>query len=181
MISSLWTKSSHSLQSWLLRTNHNSQSNHRHDPDKVKGLWEVGKQLCRRTTGAGRASITQLWHVSLPEGSYFHQIFSLNLQTVQQGKSGSLRRAIRETTYNASESGWVTSETFLHFLSIIFLKQAPADRPLLVIFDGNLSNVAINVVKFALENQIVLIKLPAHTTDQMQPLDKVIFRPLKEK
>lgn len=82
------------------------------------------------------------------------------------------------TTYNASESGWMTSETFLHFMKTVFIKLAPAERPLLVIFDGYLSHLSVDVIKLALDNSIVLIKMPAHTTNHLQP--KVMFRSLKE-
>ena len=52
-------------------------------------------------------------------------------------------------------------------------------RPLLLVFDGHSSHVTYNVIKKAREEQVHLLKLPPHTTDRLQPLDVVCFKPLK--
>ena len=46
---------------------------------------------------------------------------------------------------------------------------------LFLLFDGHLTHFNIDVVKKAFENDIILIKLPPHVTDVMQPLD--VFAP----
>ena len=51
-----------------------------------------------------------------------------------------------------------------------FLEQI-TERPLLLLFDGHLTHFSIDVVKKALENDIILIKLPPHVTDVMQRLE----------
>lgn len=46
-------------------------------------------------------------------------------------------------------------------------------------FDGHLTHTSMSVVEFAEAENITIIKLPAHTTDTLQPLDVACFNPLK--
>ncbi|XP_054259796.1 uncharacterized protein LOC128984492 [Macrosteles quadrilineatus] len=150
-----------------------------HDPSKVKVLGEVGQTLNRRSIGSGRANTTALACVSA-SGQVFppHIIFKSSNCTIRsEWKSD---KCYPRTTYDSSESGWMTSETFFSYMKNVFIPGAPAERPLLIIVDGYLSHLSVDVIKLAFDNKLVLIKLPAHTTDQLQPLDKVMFRSLKE-
>ena len=67
------------------------------------------------------------------------------------------------------------------WLKKIFLKYACADRPLLLILDGHKSPVTPDVIDEARKNEIEILCFPPHTTHVLQPLDKVVFGPLKEK
>ena len=49
----------------------------------------------------------------------------------------------------------------------------------LLIFDGHLSHVSVEVIEKAIEENVVLLKLPPHATDKLQPLDVACFGPLK--
>ena len=60
-----------------------------------------------------------------------------------------------------------------------FLEQV-TECPLLLLFNGHLTHFNINVVKKALENDDILIKLPPHVTDVTQPLHVAMFAPLKK-
>ena len=55
------------------------------------------------------------------------------------------------------------------------------ERPLLLLFDGHLTHISIPVIRLAIEENIVIIKLPPHVTDVMQPLDVSCFGPLKRR
>ena len=57
------------------------------------------------------------------------------------------------------------------FIRGVFLHQPPT---------WHLTHFNIDVVKKALENDVILIKLPPHVTDVMQPLDVGMFAPLKK-
>ena len=52
-------------------------------------------------------------------------------------------------------------------------------RPLLLLFDGNLSHISLSVIKRAMEERIIIIKFPPHVADVLQPLDVACFGPLK--
>lgn len=52
-------------------------------------------------------------------------------------------------------------------------------RPIILIYDGHISHMTLKVVKLAQQERISILKLPSHTTDVMQPLDRTCFGPLK--
>ena len=53
------------------------------------------------------------------------------------------------------------------------------ERPLWLIFDGQLTHVSIEVTEKAMEEDVTILKLPLHVTDKLQPLDVACFGPLK--
>lgn len=57
--------------------------------------------------------------------------------------------------------------------------QVVTERPLLLIFDGHLTHVSLDVIERAISENILLVKLPPHVTDKLQPLDVAVFGPLK--
>lgn len=77
----------------------------------------------------------------------------------------------------SSESGWMNSEIFYQWFSDFCAKID--QRPILLIFDGHKSHITYNLIRKARAEQVHLLKLPPHTTDRLQPLDVVCFRPLK--
>lgn len=54
----------------------------------------------------------------------------------------------------------------------------PTQKALLM-FDGHKSHISARLVKAAIENQIILFRLPSHLTHRLQPLDFSVFGPLK--
>jgi len=69
----------------------------------------------------------------------------------------------------------IFQDWFLKFCEVV--KQ----RPLLVVLDGHISHLNTSTIRKAMEENIVLLKLPPHTTDLLQPLDRNCFGPLKLK
>ena len=59
-----------------------------------------------------------------------------------------------------------------------FVKQVKK-RPLLVVYDGHLIHVSLNLIEKAMEEHITIVKLPPHITNKLQPLDVCCFGPLK--
>ena len=51
--------------------------------------------------------------------------------------------------------------------------------PLLLLFDGHLTHLSLATIDLAIQENISLVKLPAHCTDVQQPLDVSCFIPLK--
>lgn len=50
---------------------------------------------------------------------------------------------------------------------------------MLLIYDGHKTHISLDLITKARNENISILKLPAHTTDAIQPLDKCCFRPLK--
>ena len=66
-----------------------------------------------------------------------------------------------------------------HYLYLLFLIKDPSCRPILLILDGHSSRINYNLRKLARDNEIHLLKLPAHCTHLLQPLDVAVLKPLK--
>ena len=54
------------------------------------------------------------------------------------------------------------------------------NRPLLLVLDGHSTHYQPALIKYANENQVILLCLPPHTTYESQPLDAIVFKPFKK-
>ena len=54
-------------------------------------------------------------------------------------------------------------------------------KPVFLFFDGHGSHLTYATVKAAMDDQIIMICLPPHTSHALQPLDVAVFKPLKDK
>lgn len=54
------------------------------------------------------------------------------------------------------------------------------DATALLVFDGHNSHISLRIIKAAVKNNIQIIKFPSYLTDQIQPLHKSVFDPVKK-
>lgn len=82
--------------------------------------------------------------------------------------------------YLSSPHGWQDKKTFLCYFQkfVEWTKDMP--KPILVIYDGHKSHTQYRVAKLAIENNIQILTLPAHSSDKIQPLDVGVFAPVKK-
>ena len=83
------------------------------------------------------------------------------------------------TEYGLSEKGWMNSTLFNAWFRKIFLRYAPASRPILLLLDGHSSHYCPDTIQLASENEVIMFTLPPNTTHITQPLDKGVFGPFK--
>ena len=50
----------------------------------------------------------------------------------------------------------------------------------MLVLDGHSSHYQPELIKYAKENEVILVYLPPHTTHETQPLDTSVFRSLKQ-
>jgi DDE superfamily endonuclease len=84
--------------------------------------------------------------------------------------------------YTYSDSGYTDSEISLEWLKVVFDPQTRAragQKPRILIVDGFKTHETIEAIKYCLENNIHLCRLPSHTSHKLQPCDVGIFSPLK--
>ena len=126
------------------------------------------------TAGAGRENTTTL-AVANAAGK------ALPTLIVFQGKNFQStwrsQNCIPGTWYGCSENGWMTTELFAEWFREFCEKVK--ERPLVLLYDGNLTHVSVAVMRKAREENITIIKFPLHVTDISQPLDVTCFGPLK--
>ena len=128
------------------------------------------------TSGAGRENISVLATCCTDRHALDPLIIfsEINFQSTCRGKN-----PLRDTLYGISRNGWMTTEIFALWFEN-FVKQVKK-RPLLVVYDGHLTHVSLNLIKKAMEERITIVKLPPHVNDKLQPLDVCCFGPLKRK
>lgn len=82
--------------------------------------------------------------------------------------------------YACSNNGWSNDGLFLcwlkHFQSHV--KASDLD-PVLLILDNHCSHISLAIYNYCKENRIVLLSIPPHTSNHLQPLDLTFFGPLK--
>ena len=86
-----------------------------------------------------------------------------------------------ETLIGTSETGYSNDDLAMDWLRH-FIEHTRTKRRgawLLLVIDGFGSHSTIPFLKLATENQIVLFRLPAHSTHLTQPLDVGVFQPYK--
>ena len=85
--------------------------------------------------------------------------------------------------YTADPSAWMNDTIAIWWLNEIFI---PQTRPRgaeyrILIFDQHTTHLSDEFEKACKKQRIITLPLPAHTSDVLQPLDLVMFSPLKGK
>ena len=81
------------------------------------------------------------------------------------------------TLYGFSENGWTNSILLDSWFKKLFMRYAPASRPLILFMDGHSSHYCPDTLALAAENGIIVFMLPPNTTHLTQPLDKGVLVP----
>lgn len=77
-----------------------------------------------------------------------------------------------------SDSGWITSETFLKWMEFFVAQVRPSEnQKCLLILDNHSSHRSIQVLDYASQNHITILSVPPHTTHKLQPLDVSVYGP----
>ena len=80
-----------------------------------------------------------------------------------------LQGGLPGTDGDVSVSGWSNTEIFKRYMQEHFMKYIPncnAENPVLVIYDGHISHVSIELIAWAREHHIVIQLLPFTCTMQ---------------
>lgn len=146
------------------------------DPNRVKGVAAKGQKVHRNIEGSGKENITTMACISA-SGQLLPPLIIFQGQNLWSTWKGT--NDLENTCYAASEKGWMTTVIFNSWFEK-FCNIVP-QRPLLVIMDGHITHLDVGTIELAMRNNITLLKLPPHTTDLLQPLDKCCFGPWKLK
>ncbi|KAL0833065.1 hypothetical protein ABMA28_001177 [Loxostege sticticalis] len=89
--------------------------------------------------------------------------------------------AYPNTTYAATTNGWMESEVFENFFKKSFIPALGKQRPILLIYDGHSTHVGLNIIEEANKENVTILKLPAHTSHVLQPLDLAVMKSFKDR
>ncbi len=81
-----------------------------------------------------------------------------------------------------SESGYVDSKISLEWLRRVFdpqTKERAGSRSRVLICDGFGTHETLKILEYCFANDIILCRLPSHTSHKLQPCDIAVFAPLK--
>jgi hypothetical protein len=84
--------------------------------------------------------------------------------------------------YACTDIGYTDSSISLEWIKRVFDLQTKVQangNPRVLIWDGFGSHEALPVLEFCFENNIILCRLPSHTSHKLQPCDVGVFGPLK--
>ncbi|KAI4468034.1 hypothetical protein MML48_2g00008991 [Holotrichia oblita] len=81
--------------------------------------------------------------------------------------------------YMNQRSSYMNSDLFLCWLKNHFTPRKGVGKFILIL-DGHVSHCSMEGLEFAEQNNIIIICLPSHTTQALQPLDRSFFKPLKD-
>lgn len=85
------------------------------------------------------------------------------------------------TTYAATSKGWMESHVFEKYFIKSFLPFVGDQRPILLIYDGHATHLGLNIIEVARKAGITILKLPAHTSHVLQPLDVAVMKSFKDR
>ena len=85
-----------------------------------------------------------------------------------------------EVYYSTTKSAWMESENFIEWFRSIFLVHAnKLQGSKLLFLDGHASHISFELKRLSESNNIILFRLPAHTSHFLQPLDVGVFKTVK--
>ena len=114
-------------------------------------------------------------------GSASSQVLPPHIIFVSSYPSGPYaREGPNGALYSIFDNGYMDSELFYGFLNQLFIPRTRhISGPELLILDGHGSHLDIKSIELCRNNFAHIYCLPPHTTHIFQPLDVVIFHPLK--
>lgn len=84
--------------------------------------------------------------------------------------------------FACSRTGYTDKEISLHWLQHVFepcTRSRAQGKPRILINDGFATHESLELLKFCFEHNIILCRLPSHTSHKLQPCDVGMFGPLK--
>lgn len=147
-----------------------------HRPSKIVAL--KGKaSISAVTSGERGKTVTLVWCVSA-SGQVLPPVFvfprkKMKPSLTEHAPSGSMQCV--------SDNGWITEDIFTQFLEhFVGIVRCRKERKILLILDGHSTHTKnLTAITYACENGIIMLSLPPHCTQKMQPLDVSFFRPFK--
>lgn len=81
--------------------------------------------------------------------------------------------------YMNRKSSYISADIFCRWMKEHFFPRKPPGKVLLILDGHGSHESSIEMLEFALANDIILICLPSHTTHALQPLDRSVFKSFK--
>lgn len=150
------------------------------DPSSTKIVGKKGAVASRTTAGSGRENISVLMAANAA-GRKAPPLIVFKGRNIWDEWVAPPEESFPATSYAATTNGWMETEVFQRYFEKSFLPAVGPRRPVLLIYDGHISHIDLRLIQLAIENNIVILKLPPHSSHLLQPLDLSVFKSLKTK
>lgn len=150
------------------------------DPSKTKVVGKIGVPCSRTTASSGRENITVLMAANAA-GHKAPPLIIFKGRNIWDQWLAPSSETFPGTTYAATANGWMEADVFLKYFEKSFLEAIGLRRPVLLIYDGHVSHIDRRLISLAVDNDVVILKLPPHSSHLLQPLDLSVFKSLKSK
>ncbi|KAK3096889.1 hypothetical protein FSP39_004441 [Pinctada imbricata] len=146
-----------------------------HDPVRV--LAKKGSRNVLGRTTSNRTNVTIMGCVNAV-GESMPPMFIVKGKTSRSLHGFNTEAAPEGSMWGFQEKGWMTDSLGEIWFRDIFLRHCGTERPQLLILDGHSSHETLAILEMALEENIIMLCLPPHSTHALQPLDRSVFGPL---
>lgn len=145
-------------------------------PEKI--LADKRTRKLNKVTSAERGTLITACCIIAANGTYVPP--ALVYPRKKKVKDHTLRGAPIGTLSLSHQSGWMTGESFLEVMKH-FVKHTNSsnENPSVLILDNHESHLTPAVVNFAKDNGVIIVTLPPHCSNKLQPLDVSVYRSLK--
>lgn len=85
--------------------------------------------------------------------------------------------------YAFSDTGYTDSYLSLQWLKLVFdpqTQEGAGHRPRVLLCDGFDTHETLEIMEYCFQKNIILCRLPSHSSHQLQPCDVSVFAPLKD-
>lgn len=148
-------------------------------PNKIPKVIAVkGKRSVNKVSSAERGQlVTAVCSVSASG----HYVPPALIYPRKRIKMGLLNGAPPGTILMLSDSGYINTTLFVDFLKHFqHHVNATEENPVLLILDNHSSHCSLEGVLYCRENNIHLLTIPPHSSHRTQPLDRCLFKALKD-
>ena len=154
-----------------------------HEPRQFKVISEQGVKTLQVVPGSDRDNTTVLAAGSAT-GKVLPRLIVHSGKQVQLSWCPKIVEKEKYPWLYANNSGWMTTDIFYKWFQLWEEKTRTFDEngdvePRLMIYDGHLSHMGLDTLRYAREYNVTIMKLPPHTSDLLQPLDVAVFCSLK--
>nr|CAH7754791.1 unnamed protein product [Callosobruchus chinensis] len=150
------------------------------DPSKSKVVGERGQKSSRVISSSGRENTTLVLACSAT-GQRVPPLIIFKGKNIWYQWKAPPDEEFPGTAYAATPNGWMETKIFKTYFEKTLVPALGDKRPVLVIYDGHSTHVSLDLVEYAMDQGITILKLPAHTSDILQPLDVCVFKSYKDK
>ena len=87
----------------------------------------------------------------------------------------------RNAMFVYSPKGYMTDKLAIEWLQAFdrATKEQARGQPRFLLMDGHRTYYSLKMIRYAVENNIIMMSYPGHSTHLLQPLDVVLFSPLQ--